>query len=78
MYGGTFRYLERVHRAKGVDARYVDLSAGPDALWEALTERTRLVWFETPSNPHLKVVDIAAVGGRRSRVARPRVAERGR
>ena len=60
VYGGTFRYLERVHRAKGVDARYVDLAAGQDALWEALTERTRLVWFETPSNPLLKVVDIAA------------------
>src|SRR5690349_19301234 len=54
VYGGTFRYLERVRRAAGVDARYVDLAGGPDALWEALTERTRLVWFETPSNPHLK------------------------
>jgi cystathionine gamma-synthase len=75
VYGGTYRYLERVHRGKGVDARYVDLAAGPDVLWEALTERTRLVWFETPSNPLLKVVDIegtvatvarrAAEGGRR-------------
>ena len=35
--------------------------AAADALWEALTERTRLVWFETPSNPLLKVIDIAAV-----------------
>ena len=60
VYGGTFRYLERVRRSAGVDARYVDLTAGPDALWEALSERTRLVWFETPSNPQLKVVDIAA------------------
>ena len=32
-----------------------------DALWEALSEKTRLVWFETPTNPRLKVVDIAAV-----------------
>ena len=60
VYGGTFRYLERVHRAKGIDARYVDLASGQDALWEALTERTSLVWFESPSNPHLKLVDIAA------------------
>jgi cystathionine gamma-synthase len=60
VYGGTYRYLERVRRAAGVDARYVDLSTGQDALWEALSERTRLVWFETPSNPHLKVVDIEA------------------
>jgi cystathionine beta-lyase/cystathionine gamma-synthase len=60
VYGGTYRYLERVRRGAGVDARYVELSSGQDALWEALSERTRLVWFETPSNPHLKVVDIEA------------------
>jgi cystathionine gamma-synthase len=61
VYGGTFRYLERVHRPAGAaDARYVDLAAGPDELWEALTERTRLVWFESPSNPLLKITDIAA------------------
>ncbi len=60
VYGGTYRYLERVRRGAGVDARYVDLAGGQDVLWEALTERTRLVWFETPSNPHLKVIDIAA------------------
>lgn len=61
VYGGTYRYLERVRRANGVASRYVDLAAGPDALWEALTERTRLVWFETPTNPLLKVIDIAAM-----------------
>lgn len=61
MYGGTFRYLERVRRGAGVETTYVDLASGPDALWEALDARTRLVWFETPSNPLLKVVDIAAV-----------------
>ncbi len=60
VYGGTFRYLERVRRAAGVDTRYVDLASGQDGLWEALNERTRLVWFETPTNPNLKVVDIAA------------------
>jgi cystathionine beta-lyase/cystathionine gamma-synthase len=60
VYGGTYRYLERVRRGAGVDARYVDLASGQDALWEALSERTRLVWFETPTNPLLKVVDIAA------------------
>ena len=60
VYGGTYRYFERVRRGDGVDARYVDLASGTDALWEALTERTRLVWFETPTNPLLKVVDIAA------------------
>src|SRR5215213_3750376 len=49
VYGGTYRYLERVHRPGGAaEARYADLSAGPDVLWEELSERTRLVWFESP------------------------------
>jgi cystathionine gamma-synthase len=61
VYGGTYRYLERVHRPAGAGgATYVDLASGPDALWEGLTARTRLVWFESPSNPLLKVTDISA------------------
>jgi cystathionine gamma-synthase len=64
VYGGTFRYLERVHRPAGAaEARYVDLAAGGETLWEGLTGRTRLVWFETPSNPLLKVTDIRAASG---------------
>ena len=51
----------RSARAPGSTTSYVDLAAGPDVLWEALSERTRLVWFETPTNPLLKVVDIASV-----------------
>ncbi len=62
VYGGTWRYLERVARPRGVEPRWVDLSADPAAALAAnLTHRTRLVWFETPSNPHLKIVDIRAV-----------------
>jgi cystathionine gamma-synthase len=60
VYGGTFRYLERVRKPSGIQTKYADLAGDPDALWEALTERTRLVWFETPTNPLLKVIDIAA------------------
>jgi cystathionine gamma-synthase len=62
VYGGTYRYLEQVRKpGAGIETAFVDLSGDLDALWEAVTERTRLVWFETPSNPLLKVVDIAAV-----------------
>ncbi len=62
VYGGTFRYLELVRTpGAGITTTYVDLGDGPDALWEALSERTRLVWFETPTNPLLKIVDIAAI-----------------
>src|SRR4051794_22223894 len=75
VYGGTFRYFERVHRPAGAaEARYVDLAGHPDALWEGLTERTRLVWLETPSNPLLKVTDIAAAAG----ILRERAAQDGR
>ena len=74
VYGGTYRYLEKVRTGAGVTTSYVDLAAGPDVLWEALSERTRLVWFETPSNPLLKVVDIAATAATVER----RAAEGGR
>ena len=74
VYGGTYRYLEKVRKGAGVTTSYVDLAAGPDVLWEALSERTRLVWFETPTNPLLKTVDIAAVAATVER----RAAEGGR
>ena len=75
VYGGTYRYLERVRRpGAGVQPRFVDLAAGPDELWETLNERTRLVWFETPTNPLLKVVDIRAMADTLDR----RAAEGGR
>ena len=75
VYGGTYRYLERVRKpGAGVTTEFVDLASGVDALWEALSERTSLVWFETPTNPLLKVVDIAAVAA----TVRRRVAEGGR
>jgi cystathionine gamma-synthase len=62
VYGGTYRFFERVARRRGVATSYVDLATDPvAALRAALTERTRLVWLETPSNPHLKVIDLAAV-----------------
>jgi len=65
VYGGTFRYFERVLRDTGIETNYLDLSREPaTALDAALDERTRLVWLETPSNPHLKVIDIAAVAQR--------------
>ena len=62
LYGGTYRYLEKVRRpGGGVTPTFIDLTTGMDALWETLSERTRLVWFETPTNPLLKTVDIESV-----------------
>ena len=62
VYGGTFRFFDRVARPRGLLPRYVDLAGDPRvALAAALTPRTRFVWFETPSNPLLKVTDIGVV-----------------
>jgi cystathionine beta-lyase/cystathionine gamma-synthase len=62
VYGGTYRFFERVASERGVQARYLDLALDPSStLAAALTDRTRLVWLETPSNPHLKLVDLTAV-----------------
>jgi cystathionine beta-lyase/cystathionine gamma-synthase len=75
VYGGTYRYLERVRKpGAGITTAFVDLASGVDTLWEALSERTSLVWFETPTNPLLKTVDIAAVAATIER----RAAEGGR
>jgi cystathionine beta-lyase/cystathionine gamma-synthase len=75
VYGGTYRYLERVRKpGGGVTPTFIDLTAGMDALWEALSERTRLVWFESPTNPLLKTVDIGEV----ARTVDRRAAEGGR
>jgi cystathionine gamma-lyase len=60
VYGGTFRLFDKVFRQFGLDASFVDF-AEPARVAEALRPTTRLVWIETPSNPMLKVIDIAAV-----------------
>jgi cystathionine gamma-synthase len=55
-YGGTYRLVARVYEPFGVTWSAADLGAGAE--WP---ERTRLVWIETPTNPNLSIVDIAAV-----------------
>jgi len=67
LYGGTYRVFERVLRPWGVDTQYVEATqAGRFA--EAVTSRSRMIWVETPTNPLLKLVDIAAV----AKIARQR------
>ena len=61
-YGGTYRLLTRVFGAWGVTASSVDFS-DPAALEAAFTDATKMLWVETPSNPLLNVVSIAALAG---------------
>ena len=59
VYGGTFRLFERVRRrSAGLDFSFVDLN-DMAALEAAVKPNTRLIWCETPTNPMLKIVDIA-------------------
>jgi cystathionine gamma-lyase len=61
LYGGSFRLFERVRRrSAGLDFTFADLS-DPEAAVAAIGPKTRMIWIETPTNPLLKLVDIAAV-----------------
>ena len=60
VYGGTYRLLARVFGPLGCVVREVD-AADLGAVDAALSERTRLVWLESPTNPRLLVCDIAAI-----------------
>ena len=60
-YGGTFRLIARVYGERGIEWSAADLT-DPDALAAALRPETRQVWVETPTNPMLSIVDIAAAG----------------
>ena len=59
-YGGTFRLLEHAKRLYGLEVTYLDL-ADLAAVEAAFQPNTRMVWVETPSNPLLRLTDIAAV-----------------
>ena len=61
LYGGTFRLFDKVYRRLGFEFTYVDPLAGAAAIKAAIRPTTKLVWIETPTNPMLKLVDIAAV-----------------
>jgi cystathionine gamma-lyase len=60
LYGGTYRLLERVFKPWGLVARYTD-DPGPAGFAKIVTKATKLVWIETPTNPLLQILDIAAI-----------------
>jgi cystathionine gamma-lyase len=60
LYGGTFRLLERVFKPWGLLARYTDDSSAA-GFAKIITPATKLVWIETPTNPLLQILDIAAI-----------------
>ncbi len=62
LYGGTYRLFSRVLERYGVSFTYVD-ARDLAAIRAAITPATKLFWIETPSNPLMKIIDIAGVAG---------------
>ena len=60
VYGGTFRLLDKVMRPLGIACSFVDLS-DPASIAQAIRPQTKMIWLETPTNPMLKIFDIAAI-----------------
>jgi cystathionine beta-lyase len=60
IYGGAFRLFEKVYKKFGVRVTYVD-ATDPVNIFNAISPKTRLIWIETPTNPTLKISDIAAI-----------------
>ena len=60
MYGGSFRLFDKVLRHDGFEFSYVDLT-NPEEFSKAIKPNTKMVWLETPTNPTLKLTDIAAI-----------------
>lgn len=61
LYGGTYRLFERVRkRTANLSFSLVDMT-DPDAIAAAIQPSTKMIWIETPTNPMLRLVDLAAV-----------------
>lgn len=60
IYGGAYRLFTHVYEKFGITVKYVDATNAVN-VFNALTPSTRLIWIETPTNPTLKISDIAAI-----------------
>jgi len=61
LYGGTGRLFRKVReRSQGLSFTFVD-ATDPQKVADAVTDRTRMIWIETPTNPTLKLVDLEAI-----------------
>ncbi len=68
IYGGCYRLFERVRkRSMGLQVTYVDLS-DLDSVKAAIRPETKMIWVETPTNPLLKLVDLAGIAA----IAKPK------
>lgn len=60
MYGGTYRLFTKIFERAGIRFHFTDMR-NPENIDEKINDKTRLIWAETPTNPLMNIVDIAAV-----------------
>jgi cystathionine beta-lyase len=60
LYGGTYRLFTKVYERYGIKFKFVPMS-DPASIADHITEKTRMIWVETPTNPMMNIIDIAAV-----------------
>jgi cystathionine beta-lyase len=60
LYGGTYRIFTKMFQKTGLKFSFVDVNS-VENITNAITEKTKLIWIETPTNPLLKIADIAAI-----------------
>jgi cystathionine gamma-lyase/homocysteine desulfhydrase len=60
IYGGAFRLFTHIYQKFGISIKYVDTTNATNVA-EAVTAKTKLIWIESPTNPTLKISDIAAI-----------------
>jgi cysteine-S-conjugate beta-lyase len=60
IYGGAYRLFTQVYKKFGIHVNYVD-TTDSENVFNAITPKTKLIWIETPTNPTLKITDIAAI-----------------
>ena len=70
VYGGVYRLFTQVYEPKGYSFEFLDVDTINSSLADHIDEQTRIVWLETPTNPLLNIVDIAAAAKARTRSAR--------
>ncbi|MBK7465633.1 MAG: cystathionine gamma-synthase [Saprospiraceae bacterium] len=60
LYGGSYRLLVRVFSQFGIKSRFVPMQ-DPDYFASQISDQTKLIWIETPTNPLLQIIDIEAI-----------------
>lgn len=60
MYGGTYRLFSKIFEKFGIKFHYIDLG-NPETVKACISEKTKLIWIETPTNPLMNICDIKAI-----------------